>query len=174
METVRPLSLQNFTSSYAEARILRNSYTYLPCVSIVRVAFFLCLSIRLHSSYLRLEKHVEEHKIGEIHWKSSCSPQLSTTGSSILARAQGVRGCLGKYIMSSHNIVSLLMFHGWETICVRTLFLSPPQRRLGPGGVLPYNGLMGTWGQPGYVFRDFCLKRGIDFINFCLKQGIFS
>ena len=43
-----------------------------------------------------------------------------------------------------------------------------------PGGVLPYKGLMGTCGQPGYVFRDFCLKQGIDFINFCLKQGIFS
>ena len=27
-------------------------------------------------------------------------------------------------------------------------------------------------GQPGYVFRDFCLKQGIEFINFCLKQGI--
>ena len=55
----------------------------------------------------------------------------------------------------------------------------------GGGGVLPYKGLMGTCGQPGYVFRDFCLKQGIDFIifclnqgidfiNFCLKQGIFS
>ena len=33
---------------------------------------------------------------------------------------------------------------------------------------------MGTFGQPWYVFRDFCLKQGIDFINFCLKQGIFS
>ena len=53
-----------------------------------------------------------------------------------------------------------------------------------PGGrVLPQKGLMG--GQPGYVFRDFCLKQGIDFIIFCLnhqridfinfrlKQGIF-
>ena len=28
-----------------------------------------------------------------------------------------------------------------------------------PGGVLPYKG---TCGQPGYVFRDFCLKQGID------------
>ena len=50
----------------------------------------------------------------------------------------------------------------------------------GPGGeggggrVLPYKGLMGTCGQPGYVFRDFCLKQVIDFINFWLKQGIFS
>ena len=53
------------------------------------------------------------------------------------------------------------------------------------GGVLPYKTLMGTCGSPGYVFRDFCLKQGIDFIifclnqgidfiNFCLKQGIFS
>ena len=54
-----------------------------------------------------------------------------------------------------------------------------------PGGVLPDKGLMGTCRQPGYVFRDSCLKQGIDFINFwlnqgidfiifCLKQGIFS
>ena len=41
-----------------------------------------------------------------------------------------------------------------------------------PGGILPYKGLMGTCGQPGYVFRDFCLKQGIDFIIFCLNQGI--
>ena len=34
------------------------------------------------------------------------------------------------------------------------------------GGVLPYKGLMGTCGQPGYVFRDFCLKQGIEFIIF--------
>ena len=43
--------------------------------------------------------------------------------------------------------------------------------RLSPG-VLPYKGLMGTWGQPGCVFRDFCLKQGIEFIIFCLNQGI--
>ena len=43
-----------------------------------------------------------------------------------------------------------------------------------PGGVgvLPYKGLMGTCGQPGYVFRDFCLKQGVEFIIFCLNQGI--
>ena len=40
------------------------------------------------------------------------------------------------------------------------------------GGVLPYKGLMGTCGQPGYVFRDFCLKQGIEFNFFCLNQGI--
>ena len=40
-------------------------------------------------------------------------------------------------------------------------------------GVLPYKSLMGTCGQPGYVFRDFCLKQGIEFIIFfCLNQGI--
>ena len=42
----------------------------------------------------------------------------------------------------------------------------------GGGGVLPYKGLMGTCGQPGYVFRDFCFKQGIEFIIFCLNQGI--
>ena len=41
-----------------------------------------------------------------------------------------------------------------------------------PGGVLPYKGLMETCGQPGYVFRDFCLKQGIEFIIFCSNQGI--
>ena len=40
------------------------------------------------------------------------------------------------------------------------------------GGVLPYKGLMGTCGQPGYVFRDFYLTEGIEFIIFCLNQGI--
>ena len=42
----------------------------------------------------------------------------------------------------------------------------------GGGGVLPYKGLMGTCGQPGYVFRDFCLEQSIEFIIFCLNQGI--
>ena len=27
-------------------------------------------------------------------------------------------------------------------------------------------------GQPGYVFRDFGLEQGIEFIIFCLNQGI--
>ena len=45
-------------------------------------------------------------------------------------------------------------------------------------GVLPYKGLLGTCGQPGYVSRDFCLEQGIDLSIFvlnwvkCLKQGI--
>ena len=42
----------------------------------------------------------------------------------------------------------------------------------GGGGILPYKGLMETCGQPGYVFRDFCLKQGIEFIIFCLKQDV--
>ena len=42
------------------------------------------------------------------------------------------------------------------------------------GGGLPYKGLMGTCGQPGYVFRDFCLKQGIDFIIFCPNQGLIN
>ena len=36
------------------------------------------------------------------------------------------------------------------------------------GGLLPYKDLMRTCGQPGYVFRDFCLKQGIEFIIFVL------
>ena len=42
----------------------------------------------------------------------------------------------------------------------------------GGRGVLPYKGLMGTCGQPGYVFPNFCLKQGIEFMIFCLNQGI--
>ena len=50
-----------------------------------------------------------------------------------------------------------------------------PALGLGPlrgGGILPYKGLMGMCGQPGYVLRDFCLKRAIEFIIFCLNRGI--
>ena len=36
----------------------------------------------------------------------------------------------------------------------------------GGGGVLPYKGLTGTRGQPGYVFWYFYLKQGIDFLVF--------
>ena len=39
-------------------------------------------------------------------------------------------------------------------------------------GVLPYKGLTGMCGQPGYVFWDFCLKQGINVIIFCLEQGV--
>ena len=31
---------------------------------------------------------------------------------------------------------------------------------------------MGTCGQPRYVFRDFCLEKGIEFIILCFNQGI--
>ena len=52
-----------------------------------------------------------------------------------------------------------------------TLF-DPSPGRGGGGGLLPCKGLMGTCGQPGYVFRDFCHEQGIEFIIFCLNQGI--
>ena len=42
-----------------------------------------------------------------------------------------------------------------------------------PGGVLPYKGLMGTCGQPGDVFRDFCLNQGIDLSIFVLNRTSF-
>ena len=47
----------------------------------------------------------------------------------------------------------------------------PSLRPGGGGGVLPCKGLMGTGGQPGYVFREFCLKQGRKISDFCLKQG---
>ena len=69
------------------------------------------------------------------------------------------------------------MLEYYDLVCGFDLPLSALQVRatLGPGGgggVFPYKGLMGTCGQPGYVFRDFCLKQGIKFIIFCLKEGI--
>ena len=45
--------------------------------------------------------------------------------------------------------------------CKLTSYFSQASKNPG-GGVLPYKGLMGTCGQPGYVFRDFCLKQGIE------------
>ena len=56
--------------------------------------------------------------------------------------------------------------------CETLSFIGHVETPPGGGGVLPYKGLMGTYGQPGYVFRDFCLKQGIKFIIFCLNQGI--
>ena len=56
----------------------------------------------------------------------------------------------------------------WNAVQMCWNGLGPP----GGGRVLPYKGLMGTRGEPGYVFRDFCLKQGIEFIIFCLYQGI--
>ena len=52
----------------------------------------------------------------------------------------------------------------------KTLFVEP--FKTGGGGVLPYKGLMGTCGRPGYVFRDFCLLQGLEYIIFCLNRGI--
>ena len=40
----------------------------------------------------------------------------------------------------------------------------------GGGGVLPCKALIGTCGQPGYVFRDFCLEQVIEFIIFVLNR----
>ena len=62
-----------------------------------------------------------------------------------------------------------------QTFKTRRSLASTADEYIGPGGgggVLPYKGLMGTCGQPGYVFRDFCLEQGIEFIIFCLNQGI--
>ena len=39
-----------------------------------------------------------------------------------------------------------------------------------PGGVLPYERLMKTCGQPGYVFRDFCLKQVSNLSFFVLTR----
>ena len=61
---------------------------------------------------------------------------------------------------------------GPETLLIKGALVKACGNPPGGGGVLPYKGLMGTCGQPGYVFQDFCLKQGIEFIIFCLNQGI--
>ena len=59
-----------------------------------------------------------------------------------------------------------------ETICRKTWAKPLPKHARSPWGVLPYKGLMGKVGQPGYVFQDFCLKQSMEFIIFCFNQGI--
>ena len=70
-----------------------------------------------------------------------------------------------------HVIILLILLFARLGVSTRSSKLSYHSTG-GGGGVLPYKGLMGTCGQSGYVFRDFCLKKGIDFIIFCLSQGI--
>ena len=75
--------------------------------------------------------------------------------------------CLRGYIFK-RNMAHLILFLPSHTVYTGpNLVFRPP-----PGGVLPYKDLMGTCGQPGYVFQDFCLKQGIECIIFCLNQGI--
>ena len=69
--------------------------------------------------------------------------------------------------MAKHFFVNFDVFK-WLYLSQNLRILS----RGGGGGVLPYKGLMGTCGQPRYVFRNFCLKQGIKFISVCLNQGI--
>ena len=71
-----------------------------------------------------------------------------------------------------HVIILLILLFARLGVSTRSSKLSYDSHSTGGGGVLPYKGLMGTCGQSGYVFRDFCLKKGIDFIIFCLSQGI--
>ena len=60
------------------------------------------------------------------------------------------------------------------SLCISLRASSPfISSKASPGeGLLPYKGLMGTCGKPGYVFQDFCLKQGIEFVIFFLNQGI--
>ena len=43
----------------------------------------------------------------------------------------------------------------------------------GGGGVIPYKGLMGTCGRPGYVFRNFVLNRVLILSIFVLNRVSF-
>ena len=70
-----------------------------------------------------------------------------------------------------HDIILLTPLFARLGVSARSSKLSYDSHSPG-GGVLPYKGLMGTCGQPGYVFQDFCLKQGIEFIIFYLNQGI--
>ena len=99
----------------------------------------------------------------------------------LLSRLSSLRGCLhdigATFIPARVHSGSLLWLcirlHDTNTKChacaSHTGASSPP----GGGGVLPYKGLMGTCGQPGYVFQDFCLKQGIDLSIFVLNRMSF-
>ena len=82
--------------------------------------------------------------------------------------------CCKRPMVGESNLSNMF---GWKISLNNWLVLQshPTFKSIDPGGgggVLPYKGLMGTCGQPGYVFQDFCLKQGIEFIIFCLNQGI--
>ena len=76
---------------------------------------------------------------------------------------------------SGHFSVALCLVCLSVCLCLWSLLLdnlSSFSGKCPPGEALPYKGLMGTCGQQGYVFRDFCLKQGIEFIIVCLNQGV--
>ena len=81
-----------------------------------------------------------------------------------LSNSLSLRGCF------IHRM-NFLGFSCRISASIQLIMLAPNSRGWGEG-VLTYKGLMGTCGQPGYVFRDFCLEQGIEFIIFCLNQGI--
>ena len=66
----------------------------------------------------------------------------------------------GHVIVSQNNATPKYTLH-ISLFVVKRISQSPRG-----GGVLPYKGLMGTCGQPGYVFLDFCLKQGISNLSF--------
>ena len=74
--------------------------------------------------------------------------------------------------ISAFCLLRCLVYAGKYSTHIRKAIAHLQCRALEGGGELPYKGLMGTCGQAGYVFRDFCLKQGIKFIIFCLNQGI--
>ena len=77
--------------------------------------------------------------------------------------------------LSTHVFTGIFLndLSGHFPICALFYVEVLPLCPRGGGGVLPYKGLMGTCGQPRYVFRDFCLEQGIEFIIFCLNRGIY-
>ena len=95
-------------------------------------------------------------------------------------KAQNIRKVLtqaflrgrGKIKLQNHESVLIEEKYRHRHAFYRNVLYLSKFQSGGGGEVLPYKGLMGTCGQPGYVFRDFCLKQGIEFIIFCLNQGI--
>ena len=82
--------------------------------------------------------------------------------------------CVNIYCDNSEIRLFSYLYDRENKLCLseNRRILSSSTVQIPGGGVLPYKGLMGTCGQPGYVLGDFCLKQGIKFIIFCLNQGI--
>ena len=80
--------------------------------------------------------------------------------------------CIVKTLESKFKALKVLKIGFWS-LKVLDFLMNKPRRGGGGGGVHPFSGLMGTCGQTGYVFRDFCRKQGIDFYRFVLNRVSF-
>ena len=147
---------------------------------------FLDVQVHLNNNQIQTDLHTKPTDKHQYLLKSSCHPTHTkrTIPFSLALRLRRICSTDHFFNKRCYELINYLALRGYsrrllkrEVNRVRNISrqeaLKPrPQTDNPGGGVLPYKGLMGTCGQPGYVFQDFCLKQGIKFIIFCLNQGI--